>query len=76
MAVDPIELNSEDSKRLREEAERRGVAPEKLAHDAVVEFLNSVRERFPFVATVTASREGFRARDADKILESEGFGRS
>jgi len=76
MAVDPIKLDPADSERLREEASRRGVEPEKLAHEAIVAYVESVRERFPFVETVRARTEGFAARDADETLEREGFGRS
>ena len=75
MAVDPVTLDPDDSELVRSEAARRGERPEQLAHEAIVSYLE-VRQRFPFVGTVRGSREELRARDADEILEREGFGRA
>ena len=74
MAVDPIELSPHDSKRLREEAARRGVEPEYLAHEAVDGFLQ--RRRLGFVGIIKESPKDFQAAETDDFLEREGFGGS
>ncbi len=73
MASEPVSLGPEDSERLREEASRRGIEPEELAHEAIVAHLESVRERFPFVATVRADQEGFRARGRGRDPGARGL---
>lgn len=68
-----IEVPDEVAKRVADAAAERGVAPEQLAGEAIVERFGARRRHLAFAAIgASGSRRG--AAQADELL-AEGFGR-
>jgi hypothetical protein len=70
-----LRLDDEAADLLVTEARRRGVKPEDLAREAIEAYLAPRPRRLGFVA-LGDTDSGFRAADAEEVLESEfGNGR-